>query len=156
MNIGESLPRNAQRFPKKLAIVDSQKSLTFLDLHLCTNRLADYFLKQGIRKGDMVGLSCGSRAEHFEAIFALAKIGAITVPFDYHWSAQECEAMVNFFAPRAFVLEGRKETKELAGILRECMTRESMLVIEGEENIEGSLFEEALATGSPGYPSEPC
>ena len=75
MNIGESLPRNAQRFPKKLAIVDAQRSLTFLDLHLRTNRLADYFLKLGIRKGDMVGLSCGSRAEHFETLFALAKIG---------------------------------------------------------------------------------
>ena len=152
MNIGESLPRNAQRFPKKLAIVDAQRSLTFLDLHLRTNRLADYFLKLGIRKGDRVGLSCGSRAEHFEALFALAKIGAVTVPYDYHWSAQECEAMVNFFAPKAFVLEGRKETKALAGILRERMTRESMLVIEGAESIDGSLFEEALATGNAGDP----
>jgi acyl-CoA synthetase (AMP-forming)/AMP-acid ligase II len=152
MNIGDALPRNAQRFPKKLAIVDSQRSLTFLDLHLRTNRLADYFLKLGIRKGDTVALSCGSRAEHFEAIFALAKIGAITVPFDYHWSAQECEAMVNFFAPGAFILEGRKETQELAHILRGRITREKVLEIEGSESIGGTPFERAAVAGSPDDP----
>ncbi len=152
MNIGDALPRNAQRFPKKLAIVDSHRSLTFLDFHLRTNRLADYFIKRGIGKGDLVALSCGSRAEHFETIFALAKIGAVTVPFDYHWSAQECEAMVNFFAPAAFVLEGRKETRELANLLRDRVAPEKLLEIEGPETIGGTSFEEAVALGSPGDP----
>ncbi len=124
MNIGESLPRNAQRFPAKRAIVDAHRTVTYREFHDRTNRLANYLFAQDIRKGDLVGLSCGSRAEHFEAIFALAKIGAVAVPFDYHWSARECEAMVNFFAPRAFILEGRKETTDLTGILRERMTQE--------------------------------
>ncbi len=152
MNIGESLPRNAQRFPDKPAIVDARRSVTYGELHQRTNRLADYFLKIGIGKGDRVGLSCGSRAEHFEALFALAKIGAVTVPYDYHWSAQECAAMVNFFAPKAFVLEGRKETKELAGILRQRMAPANLLVIQGSENIDGSSFEAALARGSAEEP----
>ena len=92
MNIGESLPRNAQHFPQKPAIVDAHRSVTFRDLHLRTNRLANYLRTTGIAKGDIVGLSCGSRAEHFETLFALAKIGAIAVPYDYHWSARECAA----------------------------------------------------------------
>jgi len=152
MNIGESLPRNAQRFPNKPAIIDAQRSVTYGELHERTNRLANYFLEIGIGKGDRVGLSCGSRAEHFEALFALAKIGAVTVPYDYHWSAQECAAMVNFFAPKAFVLEGRKETKELAGILRERMASANLLVIEGSEKIDGSGFEAAVAAGSANDP----
>ena len=152
MNIGEALPRNAQRFPKKLAIVDSQRSVTCLDLHLRTNRLADYFLKLGIGKGAIVALSCGSRAEHFEAIFALAKIGASAVPFDYHWSPQECEAMVNFFAPAAFIAEGRRETRELGNILRGRMTREKLVEIEGSETIGGTPFESAITTGSSDDP----
>jgi acyl-CoA synthetase (AMP-forming)/AMP-acid ligase II len=97
MIIGEALPRNAQHFPNKPAIVDQNKSVTHLDLHLRTNRLGNYLLKQGIRRGDRVTVSCGSRAEHFEMLFGLAKIGAIAVPFDYNWSAQECAAMVKFF-----------------------------------------------------------
>jgi acyl-CoA synthetase (AMP-forming)/AMP-acid ligase II len=152
MNIGEALPRNAQRFPKKLAIVDSQRSVTWLDLHLRTNRLADYFLKLGIGKGDTVALSCGSRAEHFEAILALAKMGAIAVPFDYHWSPQECEAMVNFFAPAAVIVEGRQETREFGNILRGRIARDKWLEIEGSEAIGGMPFEGAVAMGSPNDP----
>ena len=81
MNIGESLPRNAQHFPDKRAIVDAHRTVTYRELHERTNRLANYLLNQDIRKGDLIGLSVGSRAEHFEALFAIAKIGAIAVPF---------------------------------------------------------------------------
>ena len=93
MNIGESLPRNPQHFPNKRAIVDAYRSVTYRELHERTNRLANYLLAHGVVKGDLVGLSCGSRAEHFEALFAAAKIGAAAVPFDFNWSAQECEAI---------------------------------------------------------------
>ena len=76
MIIGEALPRNAQHFPNKLALRDHAKSLTHLDLHLRTNRLGNYLLAQGVRPGDLVAFSCGSRSENFELLFALGKIGA--------------------------------------------------------------------------------
>src|SRR5258707_15824782 len=129
MNIGDSLPRNAQHFPDKHAIVDAHRTVTYRELHERTNRLANYLLAQGIAKGDLVGLSVGSRAEHFEALFALAKIGAFAVPFDFNWSAQECEAMLRFFAPKAFFLEARKETEALIKVARERMQRNNLLVI---------------------------
>src|SRR5512135_3577637 len=125
MNIGESLPRNAQQFPDKRAIVDAHRTVTYGEIHERTNRLANYLLNQGVNKGDLVGLSCGSRAEHFEALFALAKIGAVAVPFDFNWSAQECEAMLRFFAPKAFFLEARKETAALANLTREHVQRKN-------------------------------
>ena len=108
MIIGEALPRNAQHFPNKLAIVDQNKSLTHLDLHLRTNRLGNYLVKQGIRRGDRVALSCGSRAEHFEMLFGLAKIGAIAVPFDYHWSAARMRRHARVFPTQRFYSGGSR------------------------------------------------
>jgi acyl-CoA synthetase (AMP-forming)/AMP-acid ligase II len=113
MNMAEALARNAQRFPDKPAIVDERRRLSHRDLHLRSNRLANYLRHQGLGKGDRVGLSCGNRAEHLEFIFALAKIGAVSVPFDYGWSAQECAAMINFFEPSAFLIEERPETEKV-------------------------------------------
>ena len=89
MNMAEALARNAQRFPDKPALIDERQRLTHLDLHLRTNRLGNYLLKQGVTKGDRVALYCGNRIEHIEAIFALAKIGAVAVPFDYGWKIHE-------------------------------------------------------------------
>jgi fatty-acyl-CoA synthase len=152
MIIGEALPRNAQHFPNKPAIVDQNKSVTHLDLHLRTSRLGNYLLKQGIRRGDRVAVSCGSRAEHFEMLFGLAKIGAIAVPFDYNWSVQECAAMVKFFEPSAFVLEGRKETQGLFALAREHMGANKLLAIEGPSTDGNTPYEQALASASADDP----
>ena len=129
MNIGESLPRNAQHFPGKPAIVDAQRTVCYRELHERTSSLANYLLSQGIGKGDLVGLSCGSRAEHFEALFAIAKIGAVAAPFDFNWSEQESEAMLRFFGPKAFLLELRHETEGLAEIVGEIVRPPNLLVI---------------------------
>ena len=145
MNIGDALPRNAQQFPKKLALVDQRRSLTHLDLHLRTNRLGNYLLRQGIQPGDLVGVSCGSRAEHLEMLFGLAKIGAIAVPFDYSWSALECEAMVRVFEPKAFILESRNETQPLFSFAREHIGSEKLLAIDLPDGEGSSPYEEALA-----------
>jgi len=174
MNIGESLPRNAQHFPDKRAIVDAQRTLTYREFHERSNRLANYLLTQGIRKGDLIGLSCGSRAEHFEALFAIAKIGAIAVPFDFNWSAQECEAMLRFFAPKAFFLERRKETNALGKIAPEQIDATKLIVVHNQpagavhgstglprtavfssvrpELVEGCAFESAIYQGNPNDP----
>ncbi len=144
MNISEALFRNAYYSPQQLAIVDGHRSLTYSEFHKRVNRLSRYLLQQGIGKGDLVALSCGSRAEHFEALFALGKIGAVAVPFDFNWSAQECAAMVGFFAPKAFILEGRSETQALGDLAREHVALSKLLTIEGSTNTLGSPYEEAL------------
>jgi fatty-acyl-CoA synthase len=144
MNINEALFRNAQYAPQQLAIVDRRRSLTFREFHARVNRLARYLLQQGIGKSDLVALSCGSRAEHFEALFAVGKIGALAVPFDFNWSARECEVMAGFFAPKAFILEGRAETAALGELARERVDAKKLLHIEGSAPIAGAPYEEAL------------
>ena len=144
MNIGEGLPRNAQHFPKKLAIRDHAKSLSFLDLHLRTSRLGNYLLAHGVRPGDLVAFSCGSRSENFEVLFALGKIGAVAVPFDFHWSSQECRAMIDFLEPQAFIVEGRPETQQLAELIPERFPLSRVLSIDWPNSRWSHSYEEAI------------
>lgn len=153
MNIGEALPRNAQRFSKKPALLDERRGLTFLDLHLRTNRLGNYLLRQGIRPGDTVGVSCGSRVEHLEMLFALAKAGAVAMPFDYNWSGNECEAMVKFFEPKAFILEDRKETESLFAIARDRIAPGKLLAIDPSGIGDAVCYEEAMASADDDDPA---
>ena len=144
MNISEGLPRNAQRFPKKLALRDHAKSLTHLDLHLRTNRLGNYLLAHGVRPGDLVAFSCGSRSENFELLFAIGKIGAVAVPFDFHWSSQECRAMIDFLEPKAFVVEARQETRHFSGLLPQRFEPSRTLAIDWPEAEWSHPYEEAI------------
>jgi fatty-acyl-CoA synthase len=152
MNIGEGLPRNAQHFPKKLALRDHAKSLTYLDLHLRTNRLGNYLLAHGVRPGDLVAFSCGSRSENFELLFAIGKIGAVAVPFDFHWSSQECRAMIDFLEPKAFVVEGRQETRHLSGVLPDRFPPSRILAIDWPEAEWSHSYEEAIRFGASNDP----
>ncbi|HET9915941.1 MAG TPA: AMP-binding protein [Candidatus Binatia bacterium] len=152
MNIGESLIRNAQHFPDKRAIVDASRTVTYAELHERTNRLANYLLNQGVAKGDLVALSIGSRAEHFEALFAIAKIGAIAVPFDFNWSAQECESMLDFFAPKAFFLEIRKETEALQALADKRIAAGNLIVIGESNHANGTGIESAIEQTDPAEP----
>lgn len=152
MNIGEGLPRNAQHFPNKLALRDHTKSLTHLDLHLRTNRLGNYLLAHGVRPGDLVAFSCGSRSENFELLFAIGKIGAVAVPFDFHWSSQECRAMIDFLGPKAFVVEGRQETRHLSGILPDRFPPARTLAIDWPEAEWSHPYEEAIRSAASDDP----
>ena len=153
MNIGEALPRNAQHFPNKLALRDHAKSLTHLDLHLRTNRLGNYLLAQGVRPGDLVAFSCGSRSENFELLFALGKIGAVAVPFDFHWSSQECRAMIEFLDPKAFIVEGRQETRHLSDLLPERFPPSRALAIDWPEAAWSHPYEEAIRSAAADDPA---
>jgi non-ribosomal peptide synthetase component E (peptide arylation enzyme) len=148
--MGDALLRNAQRFPTKLALDDGRVRRTYLDLQLRTNRLGNYVLQQGICPGDHVAVSCGNRAEHLEVIFALAKIGITAVPFDYHWSRQESEAMLNFFAPKAFVIEERHETADTASLVLDRLGAKRVLSIGGAFTSQAKSYEEAISTGAAG------
>ena len=152
MNMAEALARNAQRFPDKLAIVDQRRKLSHRDFHLRSNRLGNYLLRQGVAKGDRVALSCGNRAEHLEFIFALAKIGAIAVPFDYGWSAHEYAAMIDFFAPSAFLIEERSETQKVWELVHNRLSDTRILALENGSRANGTPYEEAIAASAAGEP----
>jgi acyl-CoA synthetase (AMP-forming)/AMP-acid ligase II len=153
MNMAEALARNAQRFPDKPAIVDERHSVSHRNLHLRSNRLANYLRHQGVGKGDRVGLSCGNRAEHLEFIFALAKIGAVSVPFDYGWSAQEYAAMIKFFEPSAFLIEERPETEKVWQSAHNCLSEKRILALGNTTGNTATAYEEAVAAGSAEDPT---
>jgi len=153
MNMAEALARNAQRFPEKLAIVDGRRKLSHRDFHLRSNRLGNYLLAQGVGKGDRVALSCGNRAEHLEFIFALAKIGAISIPFDYGWSVQEYDAMIKFFEPSAFLIEERRETRNVWELVQDRLDAKRILAIDAATAIKATPYEEAIAASTAEDPA---
>ncbi|MGH7874286.1 MAG: class I adenylate-forming enzyme family protein [Candidatus Binatia bacterium] len=153
MNMAEALARNAQRFPDKLAVVDERRQLTHRDFHLRSNRLGNYLLRQGIKKGDRVALSCGNRAEHLEFIFALAKIGAVSVPFDYGWSVREYHAMINFFEPSAFLIEERHETRNAWSLVQDRLDEKRILAIGAASATKATPYEEAIAQSASDEPT---
>jgi acyl-CoA synthetase (AMP-forming)/AMP-acid ligase II len=81
MNIGALFSRHARYRPDHLAAVFKDQRFTWLEFNKNINRLAHVMLKLGIRKGDKVATILPNCMALLEAYWAVAKIGAVIVPF---------------------------------------------------------------------------
>ena len=75
----------AEISPDKTALVwcndhDQERIISFKELKEYSDKTANFFQKQGIKKGDKVMLTLKARFEFWFCILALHKLGAITIP----------------------------------------------------------------------------
>ncbi len=84
-NIGLLLTKRAALSPRMEALVEVEagRRFTYPELNERANRTANALTALGVRKGDRVALLLMNCAEFVESFFALAKLGAITVPLNW-------------------------------------------------------------------------
>jgi fatty-acyl-CoA synthase len=66
----------AVRAPDQVGLIDELGSLTFRELHLRSNALANALAGQGVGEGDSVALMCRNHRGFVDATVAIAKLGA--------------------------------------------------------------------------------
>ena len=66
--------------PEKLAICCYGVKRQWRDLRENINKVANFFKKIGVEKGDNIALLIGNRPEIIELIFGIVKMGACVVP----------------------------------------------------------------------------
>ncbi|MFC5829743.1 acyl-CoA synthetase [Nonomuraea insulae] len=87
--IGDLLRRSAARHPAKTAIVYGDLRQSYADLDLAVNRTANALAARGVGKGDRFALFSHNNHAFVVAYFALARLGAISVPVNFMLGAEE-------------------------------------------------------------------
>lgn len=104
MLAGDMLRRSAERFPSKPAVLWQGQSLTYRQLDLAANRLANTLVSAGVAKGEKVGIVCRNRIEYAIVFFGLARSGAVLVnvstlyqPDDLAYVLQKADVTTLFY-----------------------------------------------------------
>ena len=98
----------AKKYPEKLALLHisdhfTERRFTFKEISETSNQIANYFLAQGIGRGDKVMLVLKRHYQFWPTILALHKIGAVVIPavsqllqhdFSYRFKAADVKALV--------------------------------------------------------------
>ncbi|NMD70873.1 long-chain fatty acid--CoA ligase [Bacillus sp. DNRA2] len=91
----------ARLTPDRVAIIDADRNDTYtyaeVNDRACT--LANWFLNQGVQKGDRVALLSPNHLAYFDILFACAKIGAIFVPLNWRLSNEELHYILGDCTP---------------------------------------------------------
>ncbi|NUU21686.1 MAG: AMP-binding protein, partial [Streptomycetaceae bacterium] len=81
--LADLLARSAARTPDKTAIVYGELRQTFAELDALVSRTAAGLAERGVGKGDRVVLLARNSHGFAVAYFALARIGAVSVPVNF-------------------------------------------------------------------------
>lgn len=80
MNIGKILSHHARFRSDHTALICGDHRLTYSELNKSVNQIAQAIHAAGIRKGDKVAMLLPNRRELWELYWAIAKLGAVSVP----------------------------------------------------------------------------
>jgi fatty-acyl-CoA synthase len=88
-SIGDLLRRSAERVPDKTAVVYRDLRQSYAELDETVNRFANALTARGVTKGDRIALFSHNNHAFVVAYFALARLGAVSVPINYMLTADE-------------------------------------------------------------------
>jgi acyl-CoA synthetase (AMP-forming)/AMP-acid ligase II len=91
--------------PDKIAIIDGARRIDFRALDAMIDGAAWALHGRGVRRGMLVGLGLAEHAEHVIALLALARLGAVILPMDCRWQAEEKRRFCAAFAADMVLLE---------------------------------------------------
>ncbi|MCK9417947.1 MAG: amino acid adenylation domain-containing protein [Nitrospirae bacterium] len=76
------LTEGSRKHPDRIALIFKDASMTYAQVEATSNQLAAVLLRQGVNKGDRVGIMLGKSIESVITLFGILKTGAVYVPLD--------------------------------------------------------------------------
>ena len=76
------LSASTEKFPDNIAVIFGEDSLSYKALDVITNKLANYLLYSGVKRGDRVGIYINKSIPSIVSIYGILKVGAVYVPLD--------------------------------------------------------------------------
>ena len=165
LTLGRSLAVSAKRFPEKIAVHDPDGKISYLELNQNANQLAYGLRDLGVAKGHHVAILFGNSIAHLTTIYAVAKLGAVSVVLDIKWKAREVlQALQSFdcdllLYDSAYTSAVTPETLRALRFGGFCLSDKSSNLIEGQPVTEfasdvkdDDLFMIMLTAGTTGIP----
>jgi acyl-CoA synthetase (AMP-forming)/AMP-acid ligase II len=131
---GRLLELNAERLPKEPALFCSDERFTWREFNMEANRYAAFFLKHGVRRGDVVALLMDNRPDFLFIELGLNKIGAVSALINTELTAEPLAHAINAARPRRLVV-GSEHTEKVRDVVPDLplASRErGILVVSGE------------------------
>jgi acyl-CoA synthetase (AMP-forming)/AMP-acid ligase II len=124
VNMGDILKRSSKRFPNKIAVIEGERRITYLELNKWVNKVARGFQSIGIEKGDRLSILSSNSIEFILTYFACAKAGITIVPINTGLLSNEIEYILKDSHSKAVVVED-----SLLGLLPTSESLKEVIVI---------------------------
>jgi long-chain acyl-CoA synthetase len=152
--LGDVLRRSADQRGDWVAIsFNGERRMTFGDLDLAANRMANAFADLGLDRGDRIAIFLANRPEYFTALFALARAGLVAVPMNRRLAPTEA-ARVAADARVSYLITEPAHSAVAEAVSAVPGVRGAIMVADGHTSLGASdhLFSDLERRGSPADP----
>lgn len=104
-SVHHTMTVNAKRYATRVALAQNGVRMTYEELNARANQLAHELVGRGVCPGDHVGILAGNTVPHVIALYAVAKVGAISVVFDIKWVARETAISIKLFHCKLLIID---------------------------------------------------
>jgi fatty-acyl-CoA synthase len=104
LSLGQALEEAASRAPQKIALVESDKKIAFMELNTRANALAASLKDLGLRKGDRVAIYMKNSIEFVVSFFAIEKLGGIVAWVNANYRKTEAEFILQNSEAKGIVI----------------------------------------------------
>ena len=146
------LSQQAIAHPDSPLIVSHERCLTYGDFQREVYRVANVFLRLGVRKGDKVALLLSNCPEFLLAVFAAAEIGAIFVPINTAFSADEVRYVLDH-SDSGYLIADQSYCPLVARVRERCPHLKRVIVLQKNNEPDCLGWEELLHGASIDSPS---
>ena len=153
--LGEILESKAKKNGAKPLVYFKGRVASYQQVNERANRVANWFLSAGFKKGDKVAILLQNCLEWLYVWFGLAKIGVVSVPLNTHHKGSLLQYLVNHSDARLMVIS--KDLVDRIRHIRSNLTALTTLVVYPNNNGCSDLHLETIAfpellQGSPASP----
>ena len=103
MNLAENLENSAINYPEKVAVRHEGQAITFSQLDMRCNQLANGLKDLGLTPGDRCLVMMPNRIHIIALYYALAKMGAVAVSVNFLFKQHELEHILSDSRPKAVI-----------------------------------------------------
>ena len=134
----EGYMRNVRRFGDKPAMYcpETGEDWTYYELNAQVNRLADAFMADGVKKGDVIMYQLLNCPAFVFAYVAAHKLGAVNCPANYRLSAGEIAMNIDDSRPVVLLFEGEQAGEILRAVEMARHKPKRLIVVDRDENLE--------------------
>ncbi len=159
MLIVQILERNARMYGEEVALIEREPSknkrteITWREFDDLANRFSNALREKGVGKGDRVIHLMVNCLEWLPAYFGILRTGALAVPLNFRFSAQEIGMCISMAEPRAIIF-GKEFVERINEIKGELGTIE-YFIFSGPDQLKPEYsveYEQILKDSSPVNP----
>lgn len=146
----------SHRWDEREYLIQGDRRVTFAEHRQAVGRAARALSAVGVRQGDRVGLFAANSPDWVAVFFAAVSIGAVIVPFNGWWSAEDVRQACETVSPAVVVADERRAATLPASVAVADLDR---IALGGSQTADPSVVTDENTTamvlftaGTTGYP----